>query len=72
MISLEELLGRVPINSITIWRKMRDGTFPHARQVGEKRIGWIESEIDEWLLSRPNTVLKGDVVAPAAANADQS
>ena len=33
----------------TVW--MRDGKFPVARSVGG-RMAWLESEIDEWMLSR--------------------
>jgi prophage regulatory protein len=66
VIDLPELLGRIPINSVTIWRKMRDGTFPRARSLGRK-MGWLESEIDAWLLSRPTTKLKGDNPTPSNA-----
>ncbi|WP_435927533.1 AlpA family phage regulatory protein [Dryocola sp. BD613] len=29
-----------------------DPTFPKKRKLGKQSIGWLESEIDEWLLLR--------------------
>ncbi|CAG8947086.1 AlpA family transcriptional regulator [Escherichia coli] len=29
-----------------------DETFPKKRMLGAKSVGWVESEIDEWLLQR--------------------
>ncbi|TGC57581.1 hypothetical protein C9E92_00700 [Salmonella enterica subsp. enterica serovar Wilhelmsburg] len=29
-----------------------DPTFPRRRLLGKQSVGWIESEIDEWLLQR--------------------
>jgi prophage regulatory protein len=53
----------------TIWKMMQEGTFPHSRQLGDRAIGWDESEIRAWLDSRPKTVLKSDKLATAAAAA---
>ncbi|WP_387467254.1 helix-turn-helix transcriptional regulator [Photorhabdus sp. RM323S] len=29
-----------------------DATFPKRRRLGKQSIGWLESEIDEWILLR--------------------
>lgn len=29
-----------------------DPTFPKKRKLGKQSVGWLESEIDEWLLQR--------------------
>ena len=34
---------------VHIHRLVRAGKFPTPIKVGQNRIGWIESEIDEWL-----------------------
>jgi len=47
-----EVLERVGVTFGTIWTWMRDGRFPLARQLGGKTV-WYESEVDEWLKSRP-------------------
>jgi prophage regulatory protein len=47
-----EVLERVGVSGVCLWRWMRDGKFPVARSVGG-RMAWLESEIDEWMESRP-------------------
>jgi len=29
-----------------------DATFPRQRRLGKQSVGWLESELDEWLLKR--------------------
>lgn len=29
-----------------------DDTFPKQRRLGSKSVGWLESEVDQWLLQR--------------------
>jgi prophage regulatory protein len=58
-----ELLERVGgVTYPTVWRWMRDGKFPVAVEVGG-RIAWLESDIDEWMLSRPLRQYKSREVA---------
>lgn len=35
-----------------IYQGIKDGTFPKSIQLGARRIGFLESEIDEWITSR--------------------
>jgi prophage regulatory protein len=52
-ISYEEVVRRTGLSRVTIWRMEKDGRFPKRRQIGARRVGWIESEVDEWMESRP-------------------
>lgn len=54
-----EVLDRVGVSNPTIWQWQRDGKFPRSRELGG-RAAWLESEIEEWILSRPVRRLKGD------------
>jgi predicted DNA-binding transcriptional regulator AlpA len=47
-----EVLDKVGLSYPTIWQRMRDGTFPAARDIGGKT-AWLESEIDDWMMRRP-------------------
>ena len=38
----------------TIWRWCRLGLFPKPRKIGPNTIGWLESEVDEWVESHRN------------------
>jgi predicted DNA-binding transcriptional regulator AlpA len=64
LIPKREMLKRVGVSYPTIWRWMRDGSFPRSRAVGDRSM-WIESEVDAWLADLPVRKLKGD--APANA-----
>ena len=33
----------------TIWQRISEGTFPKPIKLGVQAVGWIESEIDEWM-----------------------
>jgi len=47
---------KVGMNRITIWRKEKDGQFPLRVKLTDKKIGWFEDELDEWLESRPRGI----------------
>lgn len=36
-----------------ILRLVKDGTLPARRKIGKRRLAWLESDIREWLRSRP-------------------
>ncbi len=36
----------------TIYSRIQDGTFPRPINLGARAVGWLESEIEEWLLDR--------------------
>ncbi|WP_417789130.1 helix-turn-helix transcriptional regulator [Terasakiella pusilla] len=42
----------------TIWRKLRAGKFPEPIELGNGQIGWLESEVLEWISSRPRRTYK--------------
>ncbi len=56
-----EVVRKVGLSRVTIWRMEREGTFPKRRQIGAGAVGWLEHEIDEWIEKRP-------VIASANSN----
>jgi prophage regulatory protein len=36
----------------TIYLRVAQGTFPKAVSLGARAVGWLESEVDEWLNAR--------------------
>jgi predicted DNA-binding transcriptional regulator AlpA len=59
LIFRSELIDIVGVSYVTVWSWMRAGTFPRGRDIGG-RTAWIESEIADWIASRPIRRLKGD------------
>ena len=36
----------------TIYQNMQDGTFPKPIRLGAKAVGWLESEVIDWIEAR--------------------
>jgi prophage regulatory protein len=53
--SIQRLLlvkDRTGLSRSTIYLRIAEGTFPKQISLGSRAVGWIESEIDEWLEQR--------------------
>ena len=37
----------------TVWRWEKQGQFPRRRKLGGRSIGWLKSEVMEWIATRP-------------------
>jgi predicted DNA-binding transcriptional regulator AlpA len=57
LLTKAQVLALVPVTFPTIWTWMRAGTFPAARTIGDRPM-WIQSEVVEWINSRPNRSYK--------------
>ncbi len=40
------------LSRTTVWRMENVGGFPQRRQITDKRVGWLESELSEWIETR--------------------
>ena len=46
----KELMKKLGISHATLWRWSRANGFPAKVQLGPNAVGWIEEEIDDWIL----------------------
>lgn len=53
LMTRSEVEARTALSRTSIYRKMREGTFPTPLKIGERAVRWPESEIEAWLASRP-------------------
>ncbi|WP_415999628.1 helix-turn-helix transcriptional regulator [Citrobacter portucalensis] len=70
VLRLADVMKKIGVARSTIYDWMNkksprhDSTFPQRVRLGKASVGWIESELDTWLLSRKDAVLfldnKGD------------
>jgi predicted DNA-binding transcriptional regulator AlpA len=58
----EEVLERIGVSFVSLWRWMADGKFPTARTVGGQS-AWLASEIDDWMENCPLRQYKSREVA---------
>lgn len=47
-----EVLGRVGVSDVSIWRWERAGQFPRRVSLGGNSVGWFEDEIEAWMDDR--------------------
>lgn len=40
------------ISRTTAWRMEKQGKYPKRRKVSDGLVGWLESELDEWIANR--------------------
>jgi prophage regulatory protein len=50
VIRLNEVKNKVGLSRSTIYRRIANDGFPKPILLGGRASGWIESEIDEWLM----------------------
>ena len=56
MLMIREVTKMTSLSRVTIWRKVQEGVFPKPIQLSHSRVGFVEAEIEEWLLNRPRGV----------------
>ena len=49
---LPEVIARTGLSRSTIYMRLDQGRFPPPVSLGGRAVGWIESEIDEWMRDR--------------------
>jgi prophage regulatory protein len=47
-----EVRDRVGLSDTTLWRRVRDGEFPQPIRISKGSVGWLESEVDQWIAER--------------------
>jgi len=49
---LPDVLARTGLSRSTIYVRLEQGRFPKPVSLGARAVGWIESEVDEWIRER--------------------
>jgi prophage regulatory protein len=61
LLSDDEVTQKIPLSKTQRWRLEKLGQFPQRIKIGtsinsqQGRVGWSESEIDEWIAARKAT-----------------
>jgi predicted DNA-binding transcriptional regulator AlpA len=54
VIRAKEVVYMTGLSRSTIWRMEKEGKFPSRRAIGSRSIGWLESDIMNWIKGRSN------------------
>ena len=57
----KQVCAKTQLSRSTLYRKEHAGEFPQRIRLGAASVGWLVSEIDGWLASRP----RGMAAAPS-------
>ncbi len=52
IIKLTEVINNTGLSRSSIYRKMAENTFPASVPLGYKAVGWLEDEVQQWILDR--------------------
>ena len=52
LIRRKEVQAKTDLGASSIYAMMQQGTFPKAINISERRVAWIESDIDLWISER--------------------
>ena len=53
VLKLQDVVSRTSMSRSAIHRREKAGTFPSRREIGPGSVGWLESEIDEFIRALP-------------------
>ena len=63
ILRLPDVKARTGLSRSTIYLRVSEGTFPKPISLGRRAVGWVESEITDWLnaqiVSSRNPTSKG-------------
>lgn len=49
ILRLPEVKSRTGLSRSTIYLRISEGKFPQPVSLGDRAVGWVEAEIDDWL-----------------------
>lgn len=52
IIRLKEVIESTGLARSTIYKYIAEGTFPKPVPLGDRCVGWVESEVQDWILAR--------------------
>ena len=52
ILKLKEVLNRTGLGKTTLYALIGNGDFPQQIPLGLRAVGWLESEVDAWILEK--------------------
>lgn len=53
ILDLEDVTSMLNVSHMTIYRLEKRGEFPARRKITGKKVGWLASEVKEWMAALP-------------------
>ena len=52
ILRFQQVRARTGLSRGTVYWRLAEGAFPNPVQLGARAVGWVESEVDEWIRQR--------------------
>lgn len=52
IIRLRDVMSSTGLARSTIYKYIVEGTFPKSVSLGDRCVGWVEGEVQDWILAR--------------------
>lgn len=52
ILRLKDVLETTGLSRATMYKMMSDGAFPKSISLGERSVGWLEGEVQDWILAK--------------------
>jgi prophage regulatory protein len=52
IIRLKEVIDSTGLARSTIYKYIGEGTFPKPVSLGDRSVGWVDTEVHDWILAR--------------------
>lgn len=52
ILRLPDVLTRTGLSRSTVYQRITEGAFPASISLGDRAVGWVEADIEEWLAQR--------------------
>lgn len=62
ILRLPKVKSRVDLSRSSIYSFIKQGKFPEPISLGDRAVGWLESEIDDWLAEKVKQSRNGQEV----------
>jgi prophage regulatory protein len=53
ILSADETAKLVNLNRVSLWRLQKTGNFPQRIRLTSRKIGFVRTEVEDWVKSRP-------------------
>ena len=53
ILRVPQVLEATGIGRSTLWRRVKDGSFPRPVRLGPQSVGWRRSDVADWIETRP-------------------
>lgn len=52
IIRLKDVMNSTGLARSTVYKYIDEGTFPKSVSLGDRCVGWVEGEVQDWILAR--------------------